>query len=401
MRYRLAVLTVMFTAAAANAANIFTLTGTTQFGFSDTAQVQAFRTSALSTNVTIAMPLKDESSGGPIAGTEGTVYLMNAIGPGTTAANEVAPPVTVTGLAASYTNRTLWTGLTLLPGTYYVVVVSANPGPSLSLSSAAATSGTQTITVGTGVSDVGSRVASSLAPYAPASSFGGFNPPSQIYITVTGTLSTSPGIFTVTAPTTFGFSDTAQAQAFQTSTSYTNVTIAMPLKDESSGGPIAGTEGTVYLMNAIGSGATAANEVAPPVTVTGLTASYTTVTLWTGLTLPPGKYYVVVVSANPGPSLSLSSAGATSGTQTVTVGTGVSDVGSRVTSSLLAFPPSSNFGGFNPPSQILIVVTGDAGSLPVATPALSKWGLVTLIILLAGVAALSLTKPRLGRATGA
>ncbi|MGO9095807.1 MAG: hypothetical protein ACLQGV_11335 [Bryobacteraceae bacterium] len=386
MRARLFVVALVVAVCAVNAsaANLFTLTGTTQFGFSDTAQVAAFSTTTLYTNVTIAMPLKDESSSGPIFGTEGTVYLTNAIGAGTTVGNQVAPPVTVTGLTTSFTPVTLWTGLTLPPGAYYVTVVSANPGPNLSLSASAASSGTQTITTGPGVSDVGSRVTSTVAAFPPASSFGGFNPPSQIYITATGTPSPTGNMFTLIGAYPFGFSDTAQVAAFQTTIPYSNVSISMPLTDETTGGPIHTTEGTVYLMNSIGAGTTNANEVAPPFTVSGLTANFTNVTLWSGLNLPAGTYCVVVVASVASPNLSLSAAAAASGAQIITTGAGVNDVGSRVTSALQPFPPASNFGGFNPPSQIFITVTGDP-SAPSSTP-LPPTGILTL----AGLAAAGL-----------
>ena len=380
MRARLFVVALLITMCAVNvsAANLFSLTGTTPLRFSDTAQAEAFSTTTLYTNVTITMPLTDETQPAPILGTEGTVYLMNSIGAGTTAANEVAPPFTVSGLTANYTTVTLWTGLTLPPGTYYLVVVATNPSPNLSLSAAAANSGTQTITTGTGVSDVGSRVTSALAGFAPASNFGGFNPPSQIYVTVTGTPSATGNIFTLIGANQFRFSDTAQAAAFQTTIPYSSVSISMPLTDETQAGPIHGTEGTVYLMNSIGPGTTSANEVAPPFTVSGLTSNYTNVTLWSGLTLPPGTYYVVVVASNPSPNLSLSAAATAPGAQIISTGAGVSDAGSRVTSALAGFSPASNFGGFNPPGQIFLTVTGNPPVPPGSTP-LPSTGILALV----------------------
>jgi len=218
--------------------------------------------------------------------------------------------------------------------------------------------------------------------------------------TVTGTATST--LFNVTAPSGFGFSDTAAAVSFRTTAAYTNVTISMPLKDESSGGPIGGTEGTAYLVNAIGAGATAANEAAPPVTISGLTGSFAWRTLWSGISLPPGTYYVVLVAAantTPALSPSLSAEGGSAGSMVVTTGVGVSDVGARVTSAIAPFPPASNFGGFNPPSQIFVLVSGDPASASYSTPAPPSWALATLALLLIGAAARFLAKLNRGAST--
>ncbi len=389
-----AVTLLLATASLLSAANVFTVTAPLGVGFGDTAQAEAFRTTTFYTNVTISMPLTDESSGGPIGGTEGTAYLVNAINTGATAANEVAPPVTISGLSGSFASRTLWSGISLPPGTYYIVLVAAanTPFGSPSLSAEAGNSGSMVVTTGAGVSDAGSRVTSALAPFPPASNFGGFNPPSQIFITVTGTATST--VFTVTAPLGVGFGDTAQVEAFRTTTFYTNVTISMPLTDESSGGPIGGTEGTAYLVNAIGTGATAANEVAPPVTISGLSGSFASRTLWSGISLPPGTYYIVLVAAanTPFGSPSLSAEAGNSGSMVVTTGAGVTDVGSRVTSAIAPFSPASNFGGFNPPSQIFVLVSGDPAASSQPVPAMSQWAMAILALLLTGVAARLLAK---------
>jgi len=394
MRNRVSAATLLLTTASLlSAANVFTVTAPSGFSFSDTAQAVGFRTTTFYTNVTISMPLLDNSSGGPIAGTEGTAYLVNAINTGATAANEVAPPVTISGLTGAFASRTLWSGIALPPGTYYVVLVAAANTPlgSPSLSAEAGSAGSMVVTPGVGVSDVGARVTSAIAPFPPASNFGGFNPPSQIFITVTGTVTgtATSTLFNVTAPSGVSFSDTAQAVAFRTTTLYTNVTISMPLLDNSSGGPIAGTEGTAYLVNAINTGATAANEVAPPVTISGLTGTFAWRTLWTGIALPPGTYYVVLVAAANTPlgSPSLSAEAGSAGSMVVTTGPGVSDVGARVTSAIAPFPPASNFGGFNPPSQIFVLVNGDpAGAPPPPVPAPSSGALATLALLLIAAA---------------
>jgi hypothetical protein len=331
---------------------------------------------------------------------------VNAINTGSSPANEVAPHVTISGLSGSFASRTLWSGIALPPGTYYVVLVAAANAPlgSPSLSAEAGPAGSMVVTPWVGVSDVGSRVTSTLAPFPPASNFGGFNPPSQIFITVTGTASgpATSMLFNVTAPSGLGFSDTAQAVGFQTTAFYTNVTISMPLLDGSSGAPIGGTEGTAYLVNAINTGAAPANEVAPPVTISGLAGTFAWRTLWSGISLPPGTYYVVLVAAanTPPGSPSLSAEAGSAGSMVVTTGAGVSDVGSRVTSTLAPFPPASNFGGFNPPSQIFVLVSGDPGSAPPpSTPAPPSWALATVALLLLGAAARFLAKMNRGAST--
>jgi hypothetical protein len=178
----------------------------------------------------------------------------------------------------------------------------------------------------------------------------------------------------------------------------------MPLMDNSSGAPIGVTEGTAYLMNAINTGATAANEVAPPVTISGLTDSFVSRTLWSGISLPPGTYYVVLVAAantTPPGAPSLSAEAGSAGSMVVTTGAGVIDVGARVTSAIALFPPASNLGGFNPPSQIFVLVSGDpaAAAGPQSVPAMSQWAMAILALMLIGAAARFLAKIDRGAAT--
>lgn len=67
---------------------------------------------------------------------KGTAYLMSAIGPGTTSANEIVAPVNFTVLLGhaghSLLPTVLFSGLTLTPGTYYLVLAapsSSEPSP--------------------------------------------------------------------------------------------------------------------------------------------------------------------------------------------------------------------------------------------------------------------------------
>lgn len=198
----------------------------------------------------------------------------------------------------------------------------------------------------------------------------------------------------VSPVTCLGFGNpTVMAQGWTLATGYQNVTIQAPLADGSLGGPISGTEGTIYLVNQVGAGATAANNVAPPVTISGLTNAFSTRTLWTGLTLGPGTYYVVWVPVNVNID-SLSPEEAVQGgsnASAATVGSGVTALMSLTTATAVAaFPPatggltSATFSG----NQMFLTVTGDpvgGGVPPPATPAPPS-----LILLLTAMAAVAI-----------
>jgi hypothetical protein len=184
MRLRLAsVLALLAMAGTAQAANIFNITGPAPFGFGNQIViVQAWSQTTIYTGVSIVMPMADLTAGGPIGGVEGTVYLMKRIGPGTTAADEVAPPVSISGLTALFTNQTLFSGLTLSSGNYYLVINSTSIN---SLSASPEGSSSAVVTPGVGVAALGGASALVAAPYAPASSLS-LNPPGNLFITVTG-----------------------------------------------------------------------------------------------------------------------------------------------------------------------------------------------------------------------
>ncbi len=118
----------------------------------------------------------------------GTVYLTDQIGPGTTTANQIAE-TTVSGLATEpATATTLFTGLDLGPGTYYLITASNLGGDGLAwnvYNGAAAIPGIS----GTNNSDeFGEGVE---AAYPPASSF--FAPGSnKLDFQVTGDLAATP-----------------------------------------------------------------------------------------------------------------------------------------------------------------------------------------------------------------
>lgn len=85
-------------------------------------------------NVSVSAYIFSEAGPDGTPGDQYTAYLTNKIGAGTTAANQVANPVT--NFAAPFdapvpgTPALLFSGLTLGPGTYYLVIQSLNNSPS-------------------------------------------------------------------------------------------------------------------------------------------------------------------------------------------------------------------------------------------------------------------------------
>lgn len=185
MRKTALVFVLLMAPLAAHAATIYDVSGPSPFGFANqTVLVESWNQNALYNNVTITAPLEDNISGGPIAGVEGTVYLTNRIGPGTTVANLVAPPVSVSGLTNTFTVRTLFSGLNLGPGQYYLTFRSTNSNP---LSMSMEGSSTPTVTVGAGISDAGADGEITSDPFPPATVVTLFAP-GNLFVTVTGTL---------------------------------------------------------------------------------------------------------------------------------------------------------------------------------------------------------------------
>ena len=179
---------LLLTAVAARAATIYDVSGPSPFGFANqTVLVEAWHQNAIYNGVTITAPLEDNSSGGPIVGVEGTVYLTNSIGPGTTVANLVAPPVPISGLTNTFTVRTLFSGLTLGPGTYYLTFRSTNSNP---LSMSMEGSSTPIIATGPGVADAGADGQITPDPFPPATAVT-LSPPGNLFVSVTGNLVTN------------------------------------------------------------------------------------------------------------------------------------------------------------------------------------------------------------------
>jgi hypothetical protein len=202
-------------------------------------------------------------------------------------------------------------------------------------------------------------------------------------------LATAATVFNVTGPSPFGFANQqVLVEGWQQNALYNNVTITAPLEDNTSGGPIAGVEGTVYLTNAIGPGTTAGNVIAGPVSISGLTNTFTTRTLFTGLTLNAGNYYLVFVSTNTNP-LSMSMQG--SSTPVVTAGAGVTPLGGGAALAPNAFPPATSV-ALSQPGNLFVDVSGTLVS-NFAVPAVSSWAMVLLgcVLLLVGIKILGVT----------
>lgn len=192
-------------------------------------------------------------------------------------------------------------------------------------------------------------------------------------------------LYQVNGTNAFGFSGQGLfVVAWSQSNSYSNVSISAPLQDSSSGGPMSGTEGTAYLVSQIGPGTSAANNVAPPVQVSGLGPAFTTRQLWTGLTLPPGSYYLVFAPTTNSP-MSMSPQGASSPDFSGLAGPGVTPKGEinlADVNNIAAFPPASEFLATSYSNNIFVTVTGDPGPVPAAAaapvPLLGPSGLAAL-----------------------
>ena len=147
-----------------------------------------------------------------------------------------------------------------------------------------------------------------------------------------------------------GTSDQMLVSSWAQTGSYTNVSISAVL---GSGEPI-----SVYLTNQIGPGTTVANEIGS--TSISPSASPQTETLFTGLSLGAGSYYLVLAA----PTTGIAGWFGTS-SPTVTTDTGVTGhpdvfVSTSNGSPNSAFPPASSF--LPAGTNLLFTVTGDVGS---------------------------------------
>jgi hypothetical protein len=191
--------------------------------FSTAVVAFSFTVGQFYSNVTISADL--------IGNFTGTVYLTNKIGPGTTAAANQIAAATFTssnpGITLVGTLQPVMTGVTLQPGTYYVVFIAANP-------SGAFAQGIQNTLSPTIAADVGASqdgfiyFTESPSGYVPANSFFKGGPGSGVleYAVTTGSQGPGPTGCPVSAPTgsTVDFTDRA---AFTAATSnLTNIVFA-------------------------------------------------------------------------------------------------------------------------------------------------------------------------------
>jgi hypothetical protein len=148
---------------------------------------------------------------------------------------------------------------------------------------------------------------------------------------------------------------------------YSNVSIAF----ESIFGPFTGT---AYLMTQIGPGTTTAQQVASG-SYSVLSSSLSLTNLFTGLTLGPGTYFLVVTSETTGgwdtpytagPPVVTTGAGVTRGAQyIVNDGNGVPN---------LAYPPASTFSALNPVYDLKFLLEGVGLPTPTSTPTATLTG---------------------------
>jgi hypothetical protein len=191
MRTRYAILLgILATVSTSFASTIYSQSGSPGFGFNgQTDFVIGLQTTSFWQNVVVTMPLEDLNATGPISGVEGTFYLTNQSGPGTTVANQVAVDQ-VSGLGSSFTPVTVFSGLSLGPGSYYIVMVPTDNsgGGGGWTSSPEGYSSPAPVTVGPGVTDLGIGESLTLASYPPAGTLccGGFFTPNNLFVTITG-----------------------------------------------------------------------------------------------------------------------------------------------------------------------------------------------------------------------
>ena len=150
---------------------------------------QALVASWSSTNTYSSVDIAFKSNFGPF---DGTAYLMTQIGPGTTVAQQVAiATYSVTSVSPVLTN--LFSGLTLGPGSYYLVVTSSSTGgwdtpytagPAVVNADVGVTRGAQFIVnQGNGLPNLS---------YLPASSFSALNAVYDLEFRVTGSVVPEP-----------------------------------------------------------------------------------------------------------------------------------------------------------------------------------------------------------------
>ena len=162
------------------------------------------------------------------------------------------------------------------------------------------------------------------------------------------------------------------------SDAYTNVSVEATLRSNIGGAPALGT---AYLTNLIGSLATPANNVATPFSISIGNGSFAPISLFSGLTLGPGKYYLVISPAGGVTDTALRWAGKNPNTETLGAGVTSNQDGMvyNVGDFNAAYPPASTFGLKG--RTLLFSVTGDAQIPEPATGAIVLAGLCGLALL--------------------
>ncbi len=147
---------------------------------------------------------------------------------------------------------------------------------------------------------------------------------------------------------------------------YANVSISAALDDLNTF-PVPFPNFTVYLTTSDGPGTTTAQEIAHATVMAPLVAPWTTslTTLFTGLTLPPGTYFLTIFGDPAGPALG-PSCWTYSNSPVITADSGVSNIRDLQVLGVAAYPPASAFHSLS--TNQLIQVTGNA----IAPPTLSK-----------------------------
>jgi hypothetical protein len=181
-------------------------------------------------------------------------------------------------------------------------------------------------------------------------------------------------------------STVAPATSWTQSNTFSSVTIAATLFNNSPSSEGAAATGTAFLMTQIGAGTTTAQQIATaPVSTTATFATATPITIFSGLTLGPGTYFLVISATVPSGANSLAWSSQT--TPATVVASGVTAGASFLPGTVAAFPPASTF--FNKGRFLfysaLGILSGGTSTTAVGAPALSGWGM----LLLAGMLGLS------------
>jgi hypothetical protein len=176
----------------------------------------------------------------------------------------------------------------------------------------------------------------------------------------------------------------APATSWTQSNTFSSVTISATLINNSPSSAGAAATGTAFLMTQIGAGTTIAQQIATaPVSTTATASSPTPTTMFSGLTLGPGTYFLVISATIPTGTDSL--AWSSQNTPTITVASGVTAGPSFLPGTVAAFPPASTFfnkGRFLFYSALGILGVGGTGTTAVGAPALSPLGMLLLAGLL-------------------